>query len=248
VKKADVMLIGHGHFDHMADAASVVKQTGATVVGAPLTTDKLASQDVDPKLIRSVTGRGGELLTFKNFTVQPILGEHGRPDKHITQVVGDAVNSVAPQLSPEQKAELAPMRARGVSDRRVITEGTIAYLITLDNGFRIYYRDSGGVVTDFEKDVMKTVGRVDLGLLAVSADYLHTMSAQRALDYMNAFHPDVYMPAHHDAPVAGHVPLWRATEPLFQAMKNENPKLTTVSREFREPVCFDTQASIKNGL
>jgi hypothetical protein len=39
VKWADAILIGHGHFDHMADAAFVGARTGATVVGAPVTTE-----------------------------------------------------------------------------------------------------------------------------------------------------------------------------------------------------------------
>ena len=38
VKRADLIIIGHGHFDHMSDAASVGIQTGAPIVGAPLTT------------------------------------------------------------------------------------------------------------------------------------------------------------------------------------------------------------------
>ncbi len=37
IKKADVILIGHAHFDHMSDAASVSASTGAIVVGAPVT-------------------------------------------------------------------------------------------------------------------------------------------------------------------------------------------------------------------
>src|SRR6266446_9233005 len=54
VTRADVILIGHGHFDHMSDAASVSIRTGATIVGAPLTTDKLAAQDVPAAQIRTV--------------------------------------------------------------------------------------------------------------------------------------------------------------------------------------------------
>jgi hypothetical protein len=48
----------------MSDAASVGARTGAIVVGAPVTTDKLKTQLIDPKKIRTVTGRGGELLPF----------------------------------------------------------------------------------------------------------------------------------------------------------------------------------------
>ncbi|NVM24976.1 MAG: MBL fold metallo-hydrolase [Desulfobacterales bacterium] len=33
--KADVVLVTHDHFDHRADAARIVKATGATLVGMP---------------------------------------------------------------------------------------------------------------------------------------------------------------------------------------------------------------------
>ena len=59
VKRANLILIGHGHLDHMSDAASVGARTGALVVGAPVTTDKLRTQAIDPKQVRTVTGRGG---------------------------------------------------------------------------------------------------------------------------------------------------------------------------------------------
>jgi len=55
------------------------------------------------------------------------------------------------------------------------------------------------------------------------------------------------VPAHHDAALSGHTPLWRATEPVFQALKDANPNLVTVSREYREPVCFDTEVNISRG-
>jgi len=47
VKRANLILIGHGHVDHMSDAASVGAQTGALVVGAPVTTEKLLTQKID---------------------------------------------------------------------------------------------------------------------------------------------------------------------------------------------------------
>jgi hypothetical protein len=142
VTKADAILIGHGHFDHMSDAASVGIRTGAPIVAAPVTAQKLGTQAVPAAQIRIVTGTGGELLKFDGFTVEPILGRHGQPDRHITEVMGGALNALAPKLTPEQAAEERAIRARGTSDPRVIEEGTIAYLITLDDGFRIMFRDS----------------------------------------------------------------------------------------------------------
>jgi L-ascorbate metabolism protein UlaG (beta-lactamase superfamily) len=248
VKKADVILIGHGHHDHMADAASVGARTEATVVGAPVTTEKLLTQPIASKQVRTVTGKGGELLTFDGFTVEPILGRHGSPDKHVTEVMDRALDELMPAPTADQKAERAQIQARGTNDRRVLTEGTIAYLITFDDGFRIMYRDSAGRVTDFEKAAMEKVGRVDLALVAVAGDHLNPLTVKQAMEHMRTYKPDVIMPAHHDAPLtAGHVALWRATEPLFQAMKDENPELVTLSRQYREPVCFNTEFNIQRG-
>jgi hypothetical protein len=61
---------------------------------------------------------------------------------------------------------------------------------------------------------------------------------------MNLYRPDVFMPAHHDAAISGHAPLWRATEPVFQALKDANPNIVTVSRGYREPVCFNTEVNM----
>src|SRR6185436_6655595 len=89
--------------------------------------------------------------------------------------IDEALKSVTKPMTQEQAAESATIRARGTSDRRVIAEGTIAYLITLDSGFKIMYRDSGGRPTDLEKAAMERIGRVDLALVAVSASYLNTL-------------------------------------------------------------------------
>jgi L-ascorbate metabolism protein UlaG (beta-lactamase superfamily) len=241
VKRADVLLLGHGHVDHMSDAASVGARTGAVVVGAPVTVEKLATQPIDMKQVRTVTGRGGELLQFKGYTVEPILGRHGEPPHEVVEAFDRALKTTTPPLTPAQAKERDEIRARGTSDKRVVTEGTIAYLITLDSGFRILFRDSGGIVTDYEKAAMARVGRVDLGLISVSAAFLNTLTVDRALEQMRAYRPDVFIPAHHDGPFNN---LWRPTEPLFQAMKEENPKLVTISRVYREPVCFNTAINI----
>jgi L-ascorbate metabolism protein UlaG (beta-lactamase superfamily) len=244
VKHADLIILGHGHFDHMADAASIAVRTGALVVGAPVTTEKLVSQSVPAAQIRTVTGKHGEVLQFDGFTVEPILARHAQPDPTLTAVMENALNAVAPKPSPAQETEARAIRARGTSDPRVIREGTIAYIITLDNGFRIAYRDSGGHPTDHERSAMARIGGVDLALVALSAEFLPSLTAQRAMEHMTLYKPDVFMPAHHDAAFSGHAPLWRATEPVFQALKDANPNIITISRGYREPVCFNTEINM----
>ena len=122
IKRADLILLGHGHVDHMSDAASVGAQTGALVVGAPVTTEKLLTQKIDPKQVRTVTGKGGELLKFPNFSVEPILGRHGEPPKDVTEAFQTALKPFAKAATAEQAKERAEIRSRGTSDPRVIAE------------------------------------------------------------------------------------------------------------------------------
>ena len=248
IRRADVLLIGHGHVDHMSDAASIGAQTGAPVIGAPVTTEKLMTQKIPASQIKTVTGKDGAVLKFERFTVEPILGRHGEPNREVGQTLGRAINALLPQMTPEQKAEDDEIRARGTGGPRVITEGTIAYLITLDDGFRIMYRDSAGVVTDYEKAAMQRVGSVDLAITALRADLLPKETIPQAMEYLNIYKPDVIMPAHHDGGnVSGKDGLWRATEPVFQALKDANQNLVTVSRGYREPTCFNTEINISKG-
>jgi len=248
LKRADVVLIGHGHSDHMSDAASIGAQTGAAVVGAPVTIEKLMTQSIPAGQLKTVTGKGGEVLQFDGFTVEPILGRHSEPDDRVGRVIGPAIDSLLPAMTAAQKAEEAEIRARGTTGPRVITEGTIAYLITLDSGFRIIFRDSAGPVTDYERAALARVGRVDLAIIAFRAAFLPSLVVPQAMEYLRTYNPDVVMPAHHDAGlVQGHDGLWRSTEPVFQALKDENPDLVTISLGYREPVCFNTEFNASRG-
>lgn len=99
VKRANTILIGHPHHDHMSDAASVAIRTGATVVGAPLTAAKLISQKVDPQKIRNASGREPIKLQFGPITVEPILGRHGEPPKQLVDAFSGALRTVTPKLT-----------------------------------------------------------------------------------------------------------------------------------------------------
>jgi hypothetical protein len=76
ITRADLILIGHGHFDHIADAAAIAKRTGAVVVGAPLSIQVVLEAGLPRAQTRTVTGKGGELLRFPDFTVEPVLAQH----------------------------------------------------------------------------------------------------------------------------------------------------------------------------
>ena len=224
----------------MSDAAAVATRTKAMVVGAPVTAEKLVSQAVDPAQVRRVTGRGGELVELRGIKIEPILGRHSVRQTEITGPFEKTLQAVAPPLTPAQAAEQKLISQRGVNDPRLATEGTITYLITLDGGFTILFRDTAGDITEFERTAMKRVGRVDVAIVASANTYLNTLAAKQALEYARTYRPGVFMPAHHDAPYND---LWRSTEPMFQVLKDDNPNLMTISKGYREPVCFRTRAA-----
>jgi len=237
VKRVDAILIGHGHADHMSDAAAVATRTKALVVGAPVTADKLLSQSVDARQIRRVTGHGGELIELRGIKIEPILGRHSVRQTEITGPFEKALESVSTPLTPAQVAEQKVINARGVNDPRLTTEGTITYLITLDTGFTVLFRDSAGDITEFERAAMARLGRVDVAIVASANTYVNALASEKALEYARTYKPGVFIPAHHDAPYND---LWRSTEPMFQVMKDDNPRLITISKAYREPVCFRT--------
>ena len=248
VTRADLIIIGHAHLDHISDTAQVAYQTGAPVVGAPITIAKLATNPpgVNPQQFITVTGTTGEVLKFPKIgiTVQPILERHGEPPKW-TAAFGTAYKAAAPAPTPSEAAAFAALAARGSTDPNILTQGEIAYIITFDTGFRVAYRDFGGFMTDYEKAAMSTIGQVDVLLGAVAADIIAEAQAMVLLPMIDTYRPAVYIPGHHEEEIGGKPD--RATEPLFQYVKNADPDIVTVSKEFREPTCFDTRATITKG-
>jgi L-ascorbate metabolism protein UlaG (beta-lactamase superfamily) len=247
IKRADLIIIGHAHLDHISDTTQVAKQTRAPVIGAPITISTLASQGLPPSQQKMVTGTTpGEILSYPHIgiTVQPILGKHGQPPQY-TVAFATAYKAAAPPPTPSEAAAFAALAARGSTDPNIITQGEIAYVITFDDGFRVAYRDSGGVMTTYETDAMQKIGRVDVLLGAVAADIIAEPQAMILLPMLQTYRPAVYIPGHHEEEIGGKPD--RATEPLFQYAKNAFPGLITVSKEFREPTCFDTRFTIAKG-
>lgn len=244
VKHANLIIIGHGHFDHMSDTAQVARQTGAPVIGAPITVTKLLSQGIPSSQLMQVTGTGGELLRFNGFTVQPILGRHGEPPA-FTAAFGAAYAAAIPTPTPDEAAAETAIKAKGSSDAKILDEGTIAYVITFDSGFKLAYRDSGGTMTTYEKAAMQSIGRVDVLLGAVAANVVAESQATVMLPMLDNYKPTVFFPAHHEEEIGGKVD--RATEPMFQYGKNILPNTIMISKLFREPTCFDTRRNVASG-
>lgn len=250
IKRADLIIAGHAHLDHISDTTQVAKQTGAKVIGAPITIQTLASQGLPLMQQITVKGDGTDpqpVLRFPEIgiTVQPILGLHGQPPAY-TAAFGAAYTAAAPPPTPSEAAAFAALAARGSTNPLIITQGTIAYVITFEDGFRVGFRDSGGFMTTFETAALPKIGRMDILLGAIAADVIAEPMAEVLLPMLRTYRPAIWIPGHHEEEIGGKPD--RATEPLFQYAKNVDPDLITVSKEFREPTCFDTRSTIAKGF
>ena len=172
VTRADAVLIGHPHYDHMSDAAQVAKQTGAPVVIHPLGADVLTRGGLDTSKIMSVTGRGeGDVLEFPEFTLRVIHGFHaelGHPELQAgLQALVEARRvweRDMPPVTDEEEAHAAAVRERGSMAPEVFTEGTMCLVIDVD-GYRIVYRDSGGPVSEEERAFFSANPGCDLAMV-----------------------------------------------------------------------------------
>lgn len=240
VQKATVILVGHGHFDHISDAASVAARTGAPVYGGPPSAEYLRKAGLPARLIKEV--KGGETAELKGMVVEAVLAQHadlsGEKALAIRKGWAEMQQAGVRPRTPEEQTHEDAIRARGTSDPRVITEGTIAYLITLDNGFKLIYQDSGGPVTDAERKLMQRIGSTDVAIVAYGGWGMVGPQLEATMPLVRLFKPKIFLPDHHDETggVFPDLPVY----PLFMAIRDELPDTRTVSPLYRSPICINT--------
>ena len=247
VKKADAILVGHGHGDHMSDAPFVAGRTGARLVGAPITAEQAEKMGLDRKQIVAVTGKtagAGETLKFGAVTVEPVLGRHGAGGDAADEATSEAFRALQKAVgitrTPEQQAA-ARAAQEGSRDPRIPLEGVITYLMTFGDDFRIIFRDTSGVDdtgsgTEWERALMKRIGRTDVAIVSYSV--LLPQAQTTTIPLVRLYNPRVYMPTHHDEVGAGR--LDSPMEPLLLTLRDEL-KVRGISPLYRTPVCFNTQ-------
>jgi Beta-lactamase superfamily domain len=145
VKKAEAIFVSHAHFDHISDIGPVSRQTGAPVIGAPLTAEIAKKLGAPEQQI--VVAKGGESMKFGDATVEIALAQHSTIQPGLTDIYASLYQNDSPPLSDDEKKELADVRARGTFDPKVITEGTLAYALTFSSGFKAVLIGSAGPIT-----------------------------------------------------------------------------------------------------
>jgi L-ascorbate metabolism protein UlaG (beta-lactamase superfamily) len=244
VKRANAIFFGHGHWDHIADAPEVAKQTSAKLYGGPPTTDWLKMQGVPEAQL--VTWKGGETQKFNGFTVQAVHARHagGRPDA--VNKMMTLYSQLVPEFygraqTDEEKAAQQRLQRRGAGGPRIDSEGTLTYLITFDNGYRIAYTDTAGAPSDEQKAAFASIPRTDIGIVAYTGRFNTTAQNRESMLIVDTFKPRIVLPSHHEdeTGIGAHydMPIY----PLGIAVREKYPDAQTLDPLYLSPLCFDTQ-------
>ena len=239
VKRADVIFLGHGHFDHMSDAVPVAKQTGAKVVGAPVTIETAIHLGLPPG--QAITVKGGETLHFGDVTVDVALAHHSQPAEGIQEALANLYKVELRPDSKEEAAISAEVRAQGTFAPDVLDKGTLAFALTFPGGFKILVLDSAGPITDGDRRLAEKIGPVDVAVIAYQAHAVAERQVGETLPLIQLFRPKLYLPSHHDASFGSWIDL--GIEPLFEKIRDGMPETRFVAPLYRSPICVGTSGA-----
>jgi len=233
VKTATAIFVSHAHFDHISDIGPVSRQTGAPVVGAPLTAEIARKLGTPEQQI--VVAKGGESMKFGDATVEIALAQHSTIQPGLVDIYTSLYKNDSPPFTDEENKEFAEVRSRGTFDPKVITEGTLAYALTFPSGIKAVLIGSSGPITSGVRALAEKLGPVDVAIVAYQVHAMADTQIEYTWPIIALFKPKLFLPAHHDSAPPAWVDL--GLEPLFDKLRAEMPGTAFLAPLYRSPIC-----------
>ena len=220
VTRADFVLVGHAHFDHIAGAEIIAKNTGATVIGSHESCRVMREQGVSERQL--IASQGGERhrlapeVTVRVFpslhsctwttgslaATEPVTGDLGLcEDERAAMAAQRGLGATIGRRAQTEDGPAAELRAHlAGAVGSGVTGGALAYLIETPQG-SIFWQDTSGCWTGVLNELSP---KPDVALLAaagrgnINGEPIQGSLAQFVGIEATLLQPKVIIPGHHD--------------------------------------------------
>jgi L-ascorbate metabolism protein UlaG (beta-lactamase superfamily) len=199
-----LIFIGHGHFDHAADATPIALATRARIVGTGEHCADMRAR-IPGRRARCVAAipSGAGPGSLRRVRVLPGVEVAALEHVHSAQTPSDGRNEPVP-LVPSDNAERFPPRPQDAAslERHLGDEmgGAVLYRFRVRR-FSLVWHDSVGPLVDTAPGVLRVLRRlrpVDVQSGAIQGFNQFSNGMRDPRTYMEALRPRTFVPNHHD--------------------------------------------------
>jgi L-ascorbate metabolism protein UlaG (beta-lactamase superfamily) len=249
IERADYILVGHSHFDHLGGCERVARNTGAKIIGTHETVRLMRDEEVPEE--QCVAVAGGERYRLSDDVMLSVFpSQHSciwatmvAPDEPCLGDLGMTMQDRSAGLAARQarrqqsasSGERARLDAASRHPRPRGEGGALAYLIDTPEG-RIFWKDTSGHWTGIMRDI-----RPDVALLAaggrgnIDGEPIQGSLGQFIAREVDLLRPKRVLISHHDSYQVGQENrLDRTVDPVRDALSRQSPRVDFVNLPYLE--------------
>lgn len=205
--RPEAIFIGHGHFDHAADAGALAQASGAVLFGTAEHCTQVQRQ-VEASTLRTVAFGDAQSALGETYhhsvgsvEVTAVRHVHSGPKPPDRSAAGSAPFFPVPDVrdsiaNPPQLCDLIALGS-ALSDQE---GGSLLYQFRV-GGFTLTWNDSAGPLTEAAPqvyDVLRALPASDVHLGAIQGFNQPLNGLRDVRQYIEAIRPAVFVPSHHD--------------------------------------------------